>query len=168
MKLNIHNTLLAASALIIAASTSSCRKDLCYNHFPEAGVTLSYENEWGVTTAWDGCRAGMPTFTAQPTTICVRQPRRCHHGGLPPRRHHGVLHEHRRRQRSFGASVHSLLFYNNDTQYIILNDIEASLPSARATSTSRSRATLGELHAVSAPSIRPMCSMPPIRPKCPS
>ncbi|WP_289703270.1 DUF5119 domain-containing protein [uncultured Muribaculum sp.] len=47
---------------------------------------------------------------------------------------------------SFGASVHSLLFYNNDTQYIILNDM-ASLPSARATSTSRSRATLGELHA---------------------
>ncbi len=59
MKLNIHNTLLAASALIIAASTSSCRKDLCYNHFPEAGVTLSYENEWerdygmGWLSGWD-------------------------------------------------------------------------------------------------------------------
>lgn len=59
MKLNIHNTLLAASALIVVASTSSCRKGLCYNHFPEAGVTLSYENEWyrdygmGWLSNWD-------------------------------------------------------------------------------------------------------------------
>ncbi|WP_290382039.1 DUF5119 domain-containing protein [uncultured Muribaculum sp.] len=147
MKLNIHNTLLAASALIVAASTSSCRKDLCYNHFPEAGVTLSYENEWerdygmGWLSGWDADLYGSTYDNLRPgnpegVTMVAYHP-------------DGITEFYMSTAGgnvSFGASVHSLLFYNNDTQYIILNDM-ASLPSARATSTSRSRATLGELHA---------------------
>ena len=168
MKLNIHNTLLAASALIIAASTSSCRKDLCYNHFPEAGVTLSYENEWerdygmGWLSGWDADLYGSTYDNLRPgnpegVTMVAYHP-------------DGITEFYMSTAGgnvSFGASVHSLLFYNNDTQYIILNDM-ASLPS-HAPHRHRVHAPLSaNFMPVSAPSIRPMCSMPPIRPKCPS
>ena len=113
MKLNIHNTLLAASALIIAASTSSCRKDLCYNHFPEAGVTLSYENEWerdygmGWLSGWDADLYGSTYDNLRPgnpegVTMVAYHP-------------DGITEFYMSTAGgnvSFGASVHSLLFYN--------------------------------------------------------
>ena len=42
--------------------------------------------------------------------------------------------------------VHSLLFYNNDTEYILFNDLTTSA-SASATTRTRTRSSFKELHA---------------------
>lgn len=138
--------LIKTSALMMLAfAASSCRKDLCYNHFPEAGISLTYEQVWErdygaewsanwdaeTNGAYDKLRPGLPdgvtmvAYTASGMNEFYMSP-----SGADV---------------TFDGSVSSLLFYNNDTEYIIFNDI-AQIATARATTSSRSRATLAEMH----------------------
>ena len=146
MKLNIRNTFLVASGVLLGLSATSCRKDLCYNHFPEAGVALSYEQVWerdyGMAweSKWDAGVYGSPY-----ADLCPGVPEGVTMVAYQPEGFTEFFLSHKGGDISFGSSVNSLLFYNNDTRYIVLNDM-ASLPTARATSSSRSRASLGAMH----------------------
>lgn len=147
MKTIRTNGLATALLLCLAAGfQTGCRKDLCPNHYPQAAVALSYEREWerdyGMhwAAAWPAERFGaydvlrperpegvnMIAYAADASDLFFLQP----DGGRV----------------TFGSEVRSLLFYNNDTEYIVFNDM-ASLPAARATTTSRTRSTLRAMHA---------------------
>lgn len=134
------------AAILLLPALSSCRKELCYNHYRNASVTLGWEYEWerdygkAHAATWD---AGYHGFgydelrPGQPEGVTLLTYGTGDSGPM----------------RSFmpvgggdvnlgEAGEHSLLFYNNDTEYIVISDI-ASLPAARATTTGRSRSSLG-------------------------
>ncbi len=134
-------------AVAAVATLSSCRKDLCYNHFRTASVALDWEQEWerdyGMShpTTWDASLHGFPYESLRPDlpewVTMVR-----YTGGSDPYEFYMPVNGD---DVNVGeGSDHSLLFYNNDTEYIVLSDM-ASVPQARATTTSRSRASLSRL-----------------------
>ena len=128
----------------------SCRKDLCYNHFRTASVALDWEAEWerdygmDLLSSWDeqihgfsynSLRPGMPEGVTMLT----------YRGSGDP---HTTFLDAVGGDVNIGeAGQHSSLFYNNDTEYIVLSDI-ASLPQVRATTTTRTRSTLGTLRSM--------------------
>ena len=145
--MRVRTTILAAVALL---TLWGCRKDLCYNHDEHAlnarvRVDASWECEWEHSgleweSAWDvrwpeyyslhpevasGIRAvvyrpdgGMSEYNLGPE------------GGLLP----------------LTAGRNSLLFYNNDTEYIVFDDLSESA-TATATTRSRSRSSYEPLRA---------------------
>lgn len=144
MKTNIK-LITAATALL--ALTTGCRKELCYNHFRSAGIEISWEHEWerdyGMhhSSTWDATLHGIGYDALRP--------------GLPEGVTMLMYGEGTDPLPVFlpvtGGEVNtgsegekSLLFYNNDTEYIILSDV-ASLRTARATATPRSRSSLGTI-----------------------
>ena len=134
------------AAIVMGPAFTACRKELCFNHFRTAAGALEGEYEWerdygaGHAAGWDADFHGFGYDALRPerpegVTLLTYAL-----GGTEP-------------STSFlpveGADVnlgeggeHSLLFFNNDTEYIVISDI-ASLPEARATTTSRSRSSLG-------------------------
>lgn len=143
MKINRHNILVTV-ILTVLPMLVSCRQELCYNHFPSLEIGLEWEREWerdyGMThqATWDPEYHGI------------------HYDNLKPevpewvnivRYDEGVTADERFLSPNGGsltisASAHpSFLLYNGDTEYIVLSDM-ASLLSARASSTQRSRSTL--------------------------
>ena len=138
------------AAGVMVAGMTSCRKELCYNHFRTAAVALDWEQEWerdyGMShaTTWDLDLHGFDYGTLRPdipegvTMITYTD-------DDSPRETY---------MDTKGADInlgepgeHTLLFYNNDTEYIVFSDM-ASLAEARAYTTSRSRATLATLEAM--------------------
>ena len=150
MKHTHITSLIGALALMLpgAAALTSCRQGLCYDHFRQSTVSLDFEQEWerdygaahasswdenAMDGTYDDHRPGVPetvtmmvypTDGAQPYNIFLEAA-----GGVAP----------------LGAGPYDFLLYNNDTEYIVINDI-ASLPDAAATTSSRSRASLVPLH----------------------
>lgn len=143
---NYIRTVLAAT--MICCIFTSCRKDLCYNHFRTASVSLDWEYAWerdyGMHhyDTWNEAEQGFA------------------YSSLLPKRPSGVTllvygQDNESPSLSFmnekGADVnlgeggeHSLLFYNNDTEYIVISDL-GTLPMARASTTGRSRSSLTEI-----------------------
>lgn len=144
------------SALALLPGLSSCRKELCYDHEEHSygyrtEVRVSWEQEWERdygekwSDRWDA--------TASGTTYDELRP------GIPA----GlavVVYTHKEKDRtgtrttmeneyhlpSEGGKIYtngkncSLLFYNDDTRYIVFSDM-ASLPSASATTRTRTRSS---------------------------
>lgn len=148
----------AAIALLLVSLTG-CRKELCYRHDEHSwgvrvNVVPSWEQVWerpygqnwkehwlpGFGIPYDQLRPGIPSG------ICVRM----YGDDMRDERHipsgGGVV--------ELTEGSHSLLFYNDDTEYIIFNNI-ASVSAASATTRTRTRASYAETHAgeamVSAP-----------------
>lgn len=133
-----------AVALIMFPIFVSCRKELCYNHFPVIDATLSWEHEWerdygaALMDNWDSGYYGFDYNMLRPATpewvIMVRYPE-------------GRTADERFLSSDGGRFVvsadesQSILFYNGDTEYIVFSDM-ASLPGATASATSRSRASI--------------------------
>lgn len=146
MKHPLHLLPLAAAFLLPACE----HKDLCFDHedhAPSAAVCVRahYEREWeyasGDTTVW----AALPDWPALfgmayddlrpllPAGLRLQTydtQARSHIHNLPPEGGAAVL----------PAGELALLFYNNDTEYIVFNDM-ASYASARATTRTRTRAS---------------------------
>lgn len=131
-----------AIAFVQLMTFSSCRQEICYDHFPTMDLQFAWELEWerdygrNHQSTWnpelhryeyDELRPSVPEwvkmvkfyddghivesfFTPDGKKIEVEANEKC-----------------------------SLLFYNGDTEYIILSDV-ASLNDARATATTRTRA----------------------------
>lgn len=129
-------------------SLTGCREDLCYDHFQKAVLALSYEQEWerdyGMAhkANWNSETHGGEYDTHRPS--------------LPEGVNmHVYSHEDSTSTLSFldrdggeaylGRGTVDLLMYNNDTEYILIND-EASVADMTATTTTRSRSTLTPLH----------------------
>lgn len=130
------------TVLVILMTCVSCRQELCYDHYPSIDLEFAWEQEW------------------------ERDYGMSHHANWDPERHRYEYDEMRpevpewvkiiryfddgRLSESFATPEGkkfeieegkgcSFLFYNGDTEYIILSDV-ASLNDVRATSTTRTRA----------------------------
>ena len=136
---------LTAGLLLMLPMLESCRTEICYNHFPVADVTLSWEQEWerdygmGYAAAWDKDFYGFDYDYLKPERPeWVNLIRYTGTGEVSSEKYFSpsggqlMLDPHNDK---------SLLLYNGDTEYIVLSDI-ASLPDARATATTRTRASI--------------------------
>lgn len=147
--------LLTVAALTSLATLSSCRKELCYNHFRSAAVVLSWEQEWerdyGMNHAqnWDTDLHGHDYHFLRPEIPTGVTLVKYKDNGSPMET---FLNVEGGSVNVDGEKGHSFLLYNNDTEYIVLSDM-ASLADARATTTSRSRSSLSYMSAIH-PSVR--------------
>lgn len=130
------------ATLVVMATCTSCRQELCYDHFPAVDISFSWEQEWerdyGMNHVenWDPVlhrydynelRPDVPEWVK--IVRYFNDGRFVENFASPDGKKFEV-----------GANEKtSFLFYNGDTEYIILEDV-ASLNDARATATSRSRA----------------------------
>ncbi len=153
MKMANYSILTVALALL--SVMSSCRKDLCYNHFRTASLSLYWEQEWerdygmGHAANWDpgfygigysDLRPALPEWVKLITYYSDKNPRETF---LTPQGGKVNVDD---------AEEHSFLLYNGDTEYIVLSDI-ASLQEVRASTTTRSRSSLEYIASVY-PSVR--------------
>ncbi len=151
-ELRIKNILLFAAGVIAMGTTTSCRKDLCYNHDEHAltvktNVKPSWELEWerpydiNWQEEWDDTHWGR-TYDAlrpQPASgICVMVYK--DNGGIAE---HHLPAEGGRVPMDDGT--HDLLFYNDDTQYILIDNATMAA-TASATTRGVSRGGFMELH----------------------
>ena len=139
------SALTAGLLLLMLPMLESCRTEICYNHFPVADVTLSWEQEWerdygmGYASAWDKDFYGFGyDFLKPDRPEWVNLIRYTETGEISSEKYFSpsggqlMLDPH---------TDKSLLLYNGDTEYIVLSDI-VSLPDARATATTRTRASI--------------------------
>ncbi|MDE5976651.1 MAG: DUF5119 domain-containing protein, partial [Muribaculaceae bacterium] len=133
-----------ASILLLMSTMMSCRDELCYNHFRNVALTLTYEQEWerdyGMhhSSNWDASLYGFEYDNLRPDLPEWVSLTRFSADGL----HSETFLE------SMGGNVNvdkgegqSFLIYNGDTDYIIFSDISMP-PNARAEATGRSRSSL--------------------------
>lgn len=138
--------------VLLLLTATGCRKDLCYNHDEHSEsvkvyVNAEWEQEWERpydlnwpelwperwTYAYDDLRPqpaqGIRTIVYQANGNSSEHNLSSQGGRLP-----------------IPAGTHDVLFYNNDTEYIVFDQLSAS---ATATATTRTvtRASLTELHA---------------------
>ena len=132
---------ISAMVLIISVTCVSCRKELCYDHYPAMDVDFLWEQEWerdyGMHhhSSWDPDQHGYDYNELRPEVPeWVKMVRYFDNGRITERffTPEGEKFEVDRNEES------SMLFYNGDTEYIILSDV-ASLHDVRATATTRSR-----------------------------
>lgn len=136
-----------AVMLLLLPVLASCRKDLCYNHFPAVNVSLAWEREWerdyGMShiNNWDSefhgfgydyLRPEMPEWV---TLVKYSDDTNPDEKYLTPNGGQFVID---------GGANYSFLLYNGDTEYIVLSDM-ASLPDARASATGRSRTSIASV-----------------------
>lgn len=133
--------------LVIMPMLTSCRKELCYNHFPMADLQLSWEREWerdyGMAHAgtWNWEYYGFNYQALLPDKPELVMLVKYTTDGTPAEQFLStdggevILSKNK---------IQSFLLYNGDTEYIVLSDM-ASLPNARASATSRSRSTISYL-----------------------
>lgn len=135
--------------------SSGCRKELCYNHDEHAysvkvDVTATWEREWerdhgrGWKNTWEG-RGWNNWMTYDDLRPEVP-------GGIRAVVYDpdGNRHDERNLAAEGGRLAmtegrHSILFYNNNTEYIVFNDLTSSA-TATATTRTRTRAGFSELH----------------------
>ncbi|MDE7407882.1 MAG: DUF5119 domain-containing protein, partial [Muribaculaceae bacterium] len=133
-----------ALAIIILPIFASCRRELCYNHFPTMDIGLSWEHEWerdyGMhhPDRWDSEYYGIGYDDLRPwKPEWVNMVRYTAEGTSEER----FLSSDGGKIMMSGGKSNSMLLYNGDTEYIVLSDI-ASLYNARAAATPRSRASI--------------------------
>ncbi len=130
-----------AVALAAVPMLVSCRQELCYDHYPEMHLQLSWEREWERdyghhhSDNWDSGRYGYDYEELRPGMPEWVNMINYHDDG---HRSEGFLTPDGKRYVVEAGSGGSMLLYNGDTEYIVLEDV-ASYDDARATATSRSR-----------------------------
>lgn len=138
---------IAVSVLSVITLLSGCRKELCYDHYRYLTLQSDWEFVWerdygcGWQETWDTEAMArryedfLPGMPEGITMLLYDEEEEPSKSFLKPEGGDIVLNE----------GSHSILLYNNDTRYIVLNDM-ATAPTARASSTTRTRASLPELH----------------------
>lgn len=148
-KKTIRAVLLTA---VVCCAFTSCRKELCYNHFRTASVSLDWEYTWerdyGMhhNDTWDESILGFTYNSLLPT--CPTGVTLLVYGQENNTPSISFMNEKGADVNLGEGGEHSLLFYNNDTEYIVISDL-GTLPQARASTTGRSRSSLtkiAELH----------------------
>ncbi len=131
---------------------TGCRKDLCYNHGEHAlkvrvDVDADYEQVWERPYDYDWSGNWLPDrFGREHHELCPEKP-----DGVRV----GIYHEDGSYREDnleakggilpLNTGNHSLLFYNNDTEYIVFDALESSA-TAIVTTRTRTRATYNEVH----------------------
>lgn len=139
-----------AIVLAMLPMLASCRQELCYDHYPVLDVKFSWEQEWerdyGLYhfPTWDKdyfgfdyeeLRPGVPEWI---NMISYYPDGRKQEGFVSPDGRTFIVEAGEKR---------SVLLYNGDTEYIVLEDV-ASFNDARASATSRSRSSLTAMQEV--------------------
>ncbi len=136
-----YRYIVIAVGLIMLSALASCRQDLCYDHYPSADVTLTWEQEWERdygrhhSATWVASFHGFEYSDISPA--------------LPEWVNFVKFYKDGTSEDNFmsvkGGNVRidnendgSYLLYNGDTEYIVFKDM-ASISEAHATTTSRSR-----------------------------
>lgn len=146
--MKIHGYIISAITAVLVLMLpmlESCRTEICYNHFPVADVSISWEQEWerdygmGHAIAWNKDFYGFDYNELRPETPeWVNLIRYTADGDVSSEKYFpaegGQMIFNPNNDKSF-------LLYNGDTEYIVLTDI-ASLPDARATATTRTRTSI--------------------------
>lgn len=130
-----------AVVMAVMSELTSCRDELCYDHYPSLSLGLAWEHEWerdyGMNHAanWDAAKHGFEYDDIRPESpewvnMVINKP-------------DGTTNEKFLKPEGGKISVdlgegQSYLLYNGDTEYIMLSDV-ASLTDARASASSRSR-----------------------------
>lgn len=151
----LRPAVLITAAAALTAMLTGCRKELCYDHdLHGLNVRVHVNPEWEqIWMRWYGEEGGMFGSIGQDSTFreflesLVPEPGEgiasiaYHEAGTVHRRHleaeGGMLH--------LQEGMHNILFYNNDTEYIVFTSID-SYAEARATTRTRTRASFNELH----------------------
>lgn len=156
MKTAIRHTVAGMALAALAVLPTGCRKDLCYDHDEhnyavKVDAVASWEREWERSHAvdwesewagrgWDGWIAydALRPDAADGIRCVVYKSDGIHSSNnLPPEGGRLPLSE---------EGAHALLFYNNDTEYIVFDNLTASA-AATATTRTRTRGGFGGLHA---------------------
>lgn len=128
-------------ALVILFTCASCRQEICYDHYPAIDLSFSWEQEWerdyGMNhyANWDVALNGYEYDGLRPSVPeWVKMIRYFEDGSVAER---FFTPEGTRFEVEEGTDF-STLFYNGDTEYIILSE-EASVKDVRASATTRTR-----------------------------
>ena len=139
--MKLSRILFIAVVMAVMSELTSCRDELCYDHYPSLSFGLAWEQEWerdyGMNHAadWDSSLHGFDYEDLRPecpewVNMVISKP-----DGTSAEKHMtpqgGKIMVDVDAQQSY-------LLYNGDTEYIKLSDV-ASFTDARATATSRSR-----------------------------
>lgn len=128
--------------LVMLALCASCRQELCYDHYPAVDLHFDWELEWERNYGmnhygnWDAALHRYEYDDLRPTMPEWIKMVKYYDDGN--REEHFFTPEGKKFE--VAADDHcSMLFYNGDTEYIILSDV-ASLHDVIATATTRTRA----------------------------
>lgn len=149
-QLKIWNWTCSSLLALLLLTATGCRKDLCYNHEEHSYtvktlVRAMWEQEWerSYSVNWqevwrEEWSRGYEEFIPEKgegIRSLVYDENGVAEGNLDS--DGGRLY--------MSEGLHTLLFYNNDTEYIVFDDI-ASLPTASATTRTRTRGSFVALH----------------------
>lgn len=143
-----HSHSIICTLIAMVTLLTSCRDELCYNHFPAADMNLSWLQEWerdhgmAHVSNWDAAlygfeyeslRPGMPEWV---TMIKYQEDGTSVEKYLDSKGGQVILDR--------DESKTKYLFFNGDTEYIVLSNL-TSISRASASATSRTRPTIGHL-----------------------
>ncbi|MDE7388774.1 MAG: DUF5119 domain-containing protein [Muribaculaceae bacterium] len=128
-------------SLAVLMCCSSCRQEICYDHYPAIDLSFTWEREWerdyghDHKSNWDPAQHRYEYDALRPSVPeWVKMVRYYDDGRFMER---FFTPDGAKFEVETNAKC-SFLFYNGDTEYIILSDV-ASVRDVRATATSRSR-----------------------------
>lgn len=144
--MKISSYIILTSIALLSMALCGCRQEICYDHAGEMAVNLQWEQEWerdygkSLSGKWDAATHGVAYEGLKPlagTSVTML---------VYPESDDPYTHF----LGSEGGTVNSsptgsLLFYNDDTECVVIND-QASVPDATATTTGRSRSSLMPMH----------------------
>lgn len=144
MKISSYKIFIALT--LLSAALCGCRQEICYDHAGETAVSLQWEQEWerdygkALSGKWDASTHGVDYDGLRPaagTSVTML---------VYPESADPYTHFLGAEGGTVASSpTGSLLFYNDDTECVVINDL-ASVPDATATTTGRSRSSLVPMH----------------------
>lgn len=139
--------LMALTAVLMAVGLESCRTEICYDHYRALDITFEWEQEWernyGMNHEdnWDTSHYGLDYDAFRPDkpewVVAMS-----FEGETKTDEHY--FDSYAGKAIISGSGNESMLFYNGDTEYIILSEM-ASLEEASARATDRSRSSLASM-----------------------
>ena len=149
-QLKIWNWACPSLLVLLLLTVTGCRKDLCYNHDEH-----SYSVKTVVQASW--VQLWERTYSVDWEELWKDEWSRDYEEFIPDRGEgirslvydeNGVAEGNLDSEGGrlyMPEGIHDLLFYNNDTEYIVFDDI-ATLPSASASTRTRTRSNFAALH----------------------
>lgn len=130
-----------AMALVILTLCASCRQEICYDHYPAMDLKFTWELEWerdygmGLQSSWNTEQQFYEYDNLRPAVPEWIQMTRYYSDGHHTER---FLYPEGDKFEVSKNEECSILFYNGDTEFIILSDV-ASFSDVKASATTRTR-----------------------------
>lgn len=137
-------------AMLLLISLSGCRKDLCYNHDEHSmavktQIQADWEQEWERDYRIDWEEVWKEEWSREYDEFRPEEGEGIRAIVYTDEQYSESNLDNEGGRLPMSEGKHSLLFYNNDTEYIVIDEI-TSLATASATTRTRTRANFAELH----------------------